>query len=391
MLTQKKWINPIVEHMKPSGIRRFFDMMDTMENVISLTVGEPDFVTPKSIREAAIHALEDGKTHYTSNAGLAKLREEIGAYLSRRFDLHYDPEQEIIVTVGASEGIDASLRTLISPGDEVIVHEPNYVSYEPLIELCQGVPVVLNTKAENRFRITKEELAQCITPKTKALILVYPNNPTGAIMEQQDLEEIAPLLQKEGIFVITDEIYAELTYNGKKHVSIASLPGMRDLTILISGFSKAFAMTGWRMGYMAAPAPIMKQLLKIHQYAIMCSPTVSQYGAIEAMQHCQKDAEAMIAEYDTRRKLITGLFRDMGLPVFEPEGAFYIFPDIRSTGMTSEEFCADLLEKQHVAMVPGTAFGDCGEGFVRVSYASSVQNIQEACKRIRLYLETIRK
>jgi len=289
--------------------------------------------------------------------------------------------------VGGSEGVDLSLRARIKPGDEIIMPQPNYVSYDPLIGLCGGVPVALETKAENNFRITADELKACITDKTKALILVYPNNPTGAIMERTDLEAIADVIREKNIYVITDEIYAELTYNGKKHVSIASLPGMKEHCILISGFSKAFAMTGWRMGYLAAPEEVLQQMLKIHQYAVMCSPTLSQYGAIEAMSNCLDETERMAKEYDKRRRIITDAFREMGMPVFEPEGAFYIFPDIRRFGMTSEEFCADILEKEHVAMVPGTAFGDCGEGFVRVSYAYSIDNIQEALRRIRHYID----
>lgn len=387
MMDHVRLLNPNALALQPSGIRKFFDILDTMDDVISLTVGEPDFVTPWTIREAGIYSLEQGRTHYTSNAGLLVLRQEIAKYLYHRFHLAYDPNQELIVTVGGSEGVDLALRTLLHPGDEVIVHEPNFVCYVPLIQLNGGIPVVLETRAEDAFRVTPQQLAEKVSPRTKAVILSYPNNPTGAVMERQDLEAIAEILRNREIYVISDEIYAELTYTDQGHCSIASLPGMRERTIVISGFSKSYAMTGWRLGYTAAPKEVSCQMLKIHQYAVMCPPTTSQYGAIEAMRNCQGAVRGMVAEYNRRRHLITESFRRLGMPCFEPYGAFYVFPDIRRFGMTSEMFCKDLLQKQHVALVPGTAFGSCGEGFVRASYAYSVKTINEAIRRIQLYIE----
>ena len=387
MMDHDRLLNPTARSLQPSGIRKFFDILDTLDDVISLTVGEPDFVTPWSIREAGIYSLEQGRTHYTSNAGLLTLRQEIAKYLHRRFQLEYDPNHELIVTVGGSEGVDLALRTLLRPGDEVVIHEPNFVCYVPLIQLNGGTPVVLETRAEDDFRMTPQHLLEKLTPRTKAVILSYPNNPTGAVMERKDLESIAEILREREIYVISDEIYAELTYTDQGHVSIASLPDMRERTIVVSGFSKAYAMTGWRLGYTAAPEAVSRQMLKIHQYAVMCPPTTSQYGAIEALRNCQAAVGEMVTEYNRRRHLITEAFRGLGLPCFEPYGAFYIFPDIRRFGMSSEEFCADLLRQQHVALVPGTAFGRCGEGFARVSYAYSVKNINEAIRRIKLYME----
>ena len=387
MINHQELLNPVAVGIPPSGIRKFFDIMDTMEDVISLTVGEPDFVTPWAIREAGIYSLEQGRTHYTGNTGLPALRQEISKYLAQRFDLHYDYDKELIVTVGGSEGVDIALRAIICPGDEVIVHEPNFVCYAPLISLNGGRPVTLETKAENNFKITADELAAALTPQTKALILSYPNNPTGGVMEAEDLEALARLLRDRNIYVICDEIYAELNYTGKRHVSMASLPGMREHCIVVSGFSKAFAMTGWRLGYVAAPDEVCAVMKKIHQYAIMCPNTTSQHGAIEALRNCLGDVQAMVEEYNGRRRLITDAFRKLGMPCFEPYGAFYIFPDIRRFGMSSEDFCNDLLQKQHVALVPGTAFGACGEGFVRVSYAYSIKNINEAMRRIELYID----
>ncbi len=384
MLDYSTILSDVVQGMAPSGIRRFFDILNTMKDVISLTVGEPDFKTPWHIRVAGIESLENGKTHYTSNSGTLELREEIAAYLSRKIHVDYDSHKELIVTVGGSEAIDLAMRALLNPGDEVIVPQPAFVCYGPMATLAGGVPVYIDTKAENRFKLTAEELRGVITEKTKLLVLPYPSNPTGAIMEREDLEAIAEVLRGTNIMVLADEIYAELTY-GKEHVSIASLPGMRERTILTSGFSKAFAMTGWRLGYLAAPAPVAVQLLKIHQYAIMCSPTTSQYAAVEALRNGQSDVEEMRAEYNRRRRYIVGGLRSIGIDCFEPEGAFYVFPDIGKFGMTSEAFCEKLLMEYGVAIVPGTAFGACGEGFARISYAYSVEHIAKAIDRIEKF------
>ena len=386
MLNYDRILNPTITAIKPSGIRKFFDIAETMQDVISLGVGEPDFPTPWRIRKAGINSLQDGKTRYTSNKGLEKLRQEIAAYVERKYDVRYKTE-EVIVTVGGSEAIDAAIRAIIAPGDEVIIPQPSYVCYEPITALAGGVPVIVETKAEDDFKLTPAQLLSHISPRTKALILPYPCNPTGGIMEKEDLEAIAEILREREIIVISDEIYAELTYGGKRHVSIASLPGMQERTILINGFSKAFSMTGWRMGYACGPEPLMQQILKIHQYAIMCAPTTSQYAAIEALRSCDDDVAAMIEEYDMRRRLIVSGFNKLGLTCREPKGAFYAFPCIASTGMTSEEFCEQLLYEKKVAIVPGPAFGQGGEGFVRASYCYSTEHIQEALRRIGQFLD----
>lgn len=377
-------------NIPPSGIRKFFDIVSEMKDAISLGVGEPDFVTPWPIREAGITALEKGRTHYTSNAGTMELREEISRYMNRKYNLSYDPKNEIIVTVGGSEAIDITLRAIVEPGDEVLIPEPSFVCYKPCTSLAGGVPVPIVTEEKDNFRLTKEKLLEKITDKTKVLILPFPNNPTGAIMEKDDLEEIASVLRNTNIIVLSDEIYSELTYNDKKHISFASIEGMRERTVTINGFSKAFAMTGWRLGYAAAPEPIARVMYKIHQYAIMCAPTTSQYAAVEALRNCDKDVENMCREYNHRRRVLVDGFRKMGLSCFEPEGAFYVFPNISSTGFTSEEFAKKLLEEEKVAVVPGNAFGQSGEGFVRCSYAYSIENIEEALKRIGKFVERYR-
>ncbi|MBQ4321824.1 MAG: aminotransferase class I/II-fold pyridoxal phosphate-dependent enzyme [Oscillospiraceae bacterium] len=384
MLDYSKILSDVVQDMPPSGIRKFFDILNTMKDVISLTVGEPDFKTPWHIRVAGIESLENGKTHYTSNSGTVELREEIAAYLNRKIHVSYDPMKEIIVTVGGSEAIDLTMRALINPGDEVIVPQPAFVCYGPIASLAGGVPVYIDTKEKNRFKLTAEELRSVITPKTKLLVLPYPSNPTGAIMEKDELEALAEVLRGTDIMVLADEIYAELTY-GKEHVSIASLPGMRERTIVASGFSKAYAMTGWRLGYIAAPCEAAVQMLKIHQYAIMCSPTTSQYAAVEALRNGQSDIEEMRAEYNRRRRYIVGGLRAIGIDCFDPEGAFYVFPYIGKFGMTSEEFCEKLLMDYGVAIVPGSAFGTCGEGYARISYAYSVEHIAKALDRIEKF------
>ncbi len=375
--------------IKFSGIRKFFDIAASVKDVTSLSVGEPDFKTPFIIRKEAIRTLEKGKTAYTSNAGLDKLRESIAGYLKETINVEYDPKHEIIVTVGGSEAIDASFRALLDPGDEVLVCEPSFVCYDPLIRLADGIPVPIETKVENRFKLTPEQLLEKITPKTKALVLPYPNNPTGAVMRRDDLEKIAQVLRDKNIIVLSDEIYSELTFGDEKHVSIADIDGMRDRTIVINGFSKAFAMTGWRLGFAAGPAPIITQMLKIHQYGIMSAPTVSQYAAITALRECREDIDYMVSEYDMRRKLIVNGFNEMGLECFEPEGAFYVFPCIRSTGLTSQEFCLRLIEEKKVAVVPGDAFGECGEGYIRVSYAYSINHILLALKRIKEFINEL--
>ena len=382
------FINKTVSDMQPSGIRKFFDIVNTMEDAISLGVGEPDFITPWHIRDAGVYSLEKGQTYYTSNSGLLELREEICRY-SQKFNLNYSPD-EVLVTVGGSEAIDLTMRTLLSPGDEVIIPEPSFVCYKPCTSLAGGVPVTITTKAENAFKLTAKELEEKITPRTKLLVLSYPNNPTGAIMTKEDLLPIAEVIKKHNIMVLSDEIYAELTYQGE-HFSIASLPDMKDRTIVVNGFSKAFAMTGWRLGYVMAHPAIIKQLTKVHQYAIMSSPTTSQYAAIEALKNGSDSVKMMVAEYNDRRKIITDAFNKMGFPCFSPQGAFYIFPCIESSGMKSEEFCEKLLKEEKVALVPGTAFGECGEGFVRVSYAYSIKQITKACKRVASFAQKIKE
>ena len=381
-------LNKTITTIQPSGIRKFFDVVHEMKDAISLGVGEPDFDTPWHIRDEGIYSLDKGKTHYTSNAGLSELRQAICEYMERRFLVSYDFKKECLLTVGGSEGIDVALRAMLNPGDEVIIPQPCYVSYVPCVDLADGVPVTIDLKNENKFRLTGEELEAAITDKTKVLILSYPNNPTGAIMEREDLEAIAKIIIKHDLFVISDEIYAELTYNGG-HVSIASLPGMKERTIVISGFSKAFAMTGWRLGYALGPACIIEQMTKIHQFAIMCAPTTSQYAAISAMRDCDKDVEHMRESYDQRRKFLLNEFKEMGLPCFEPQGAFYMFPCIRKFGLTSEEFATRLLHSKKLAVVPGDAFGECGEGFLRVSYAYSLDELKEAMGRIREFIKEL--
>lgn len=384
--------NPLskkVVEIQPSGIRKFFDIVSEMEDAISLGVGEPDFDTPWHIRDEGIYSLEKGKTHYTSNAGLRELKVEIDRYLTRRCGLSYDPDNEIIVTVGGSEAIDLAMRAMLDPGDEVLIPQPSYVSYEPCAILANGTPVIIELKAENQFRLTAEELEAAITPKTKLLVLPFPNNPTGAIMERKDLEAIAEVIIKHDIFVLSDEIYSELTYLDE-HVSIASIEGMRERTLLINGFSKAYAMTGWRLGYVCGPALIIKQMLKIHQYAIMCAPTTSQYAAVAALRDGDVDVANMREEYNGRRRYLMHRFKEMGLECFEPFGAFYVFPCIKEFGMTSEEFATQLLNSQKLAVVPGTAFGTCGEGFLRISYAYSLDNLRAAMDRMEAFIKELR-
>lgn len=379
-----------VRNIKPSGIRKFFDIVSEMKDAISLGVGEPDFETPWHIRDEGIFALEKGKTFYTSNAGLKDLRKEITNYISRTQKINYDPMKEVIVTVGGSEAIDIGLRAMINTGDEVIIPQPSYVSYEPCAILAGAKPVIINLKAENDFRLTAEELEQAITDKTKVLILPYPNNPTGAIMEKSDLEKIAKVIIEKNIFVMSDEIYSELTYNGE-HVSIASIDGMQERTLLINGFSKAYAMTGWRLGYACGPEPIIKQMTKIHQFAIMCAPTTSQYAAIEALKNGDNDVKEMRQAYNQRRRYLMKRFKDIGLECFEPFGAFYVFPCIKEFGMTSEEFATRFLREEKVAAVPGTAFGQSGEGFLRISYAYSMENLKEAINRLENFVKKLRE
>ncbi len=385
-LDYEKILSGTIQSIKPSGIRKFFDLLNNMSDVTALTVGEPDFVTPWHIRQAGIESLEKGKTYYTSNAGMVSLREEIAAYLNRRFDLTYDPVKEVVVTVGGSEAIDLTMRALIEPGDEVIIPQPSFVCYGPICEMAHGVPVYIPTKEENHFKLTAEELKAAITPKTKLVVLPFPGNPTGAIMTREDLEPIAEVLRGTNILVLSDEIYGELTY-GRTHVSPASLPGMWERTIVASGFSKTYAMTGWRMGYLTAPAPIAKQMLKIHQYAIMCAPTTSQFAAIEALKNGDADIEMMRSEYNRRRRYLVNGLHALGINCFNPEGSFYVFPNISKFGMTSEAFCEKLLYDYKLALVPGTAFGDCGEGFVRISYAYSVEHISQALDRLEMFIK----
>lgn len=385
--------NPLsdkITTIKPSGIRKFFDLVSEMKDAISLGVGEPDFDTPWRIREEGIYTLEKGKTYYTSNSGLMDLRIEISRYLERRFGLNYDAEKEIIVTVGGSEGIDLAFRAMLNPGDEVIIPEPCYVSYVPCVTLADGIPVTVNLKEENDFKLTKEQLLSAITPRTKILVLAFPNNPTGAVMTKEELEEIAEVVKEKDIFVVSDEIYAELSYGNTRHCSIASIDGMKERTIVINGFSKAHAMTGWRLGYACGPEVIIKQMLKIHQFAIMCAPTNSQYAAVEALRECDDAVEEMRNEYDRRRRFMLSKLRGMGLKVFEPYGAFYIFPNIAEFGLTSDEFATRFLTEEKVAVVPGTAFGDCGEGFLRMSYASSLSNLKTAMERLEKFIDRLR-
>ena len=382
-----KIISAAARDMRPSGIRKFFDIAAELEGCISLGVGEPDFKTPWRIRDAGIRSLEKGKTTYTANAGLKELRQEIAAYMQRRFGLCYEPLKEVLVTVGGSEAIDMCIRSLVAPGDEVIIPEPCFVCYQPITTLTGGVPVPVPLKAENEFRLTAAELKAAITPRTKLLVLPFPCNPTGAVMEKEHLEEIAQVLRGTDIVVLADEIYAELTYGDKRHVSIASLPGMAERTVVVNGFSKAFAMTGWRLGYACGPAPLISVMTKLHQNCIMCAPTTSQYAAVVAMRECDDEIERMRREYDMRRRLLVKRLNEMGLACFEPKGAFYVFPSVQATGLSSEAFCEALLYAQKVAVVPGTAFGDSGEGFVRISYAYSVNHLTEALDRIQAFLQ----
>ncbi len=379
----------VTEDIKPSGIRKFFDIAATMTDVISLGVGEPDFPTPWHIRRAGIKSLEESKTKYTSNAGLIELRREICSTINRKYGIEYEPQTEVLVTVGGSEGIDAAIRALVSIGDEVIIPQPSFVCYEPIVRLAGGTPVIVELKAENNFRLTPEELSEKLTEKTKLLIFPFPCNPTGAIMERADLEGVAAVLRPTNVCVLSDEIYSELTY-GKDHVSIASIDGMAERTVLINGFSKTYSMTGWRLGYACGPAPIISEMTKIHQFAIMSAPTTSQYAAIDALRYGDKDIYSMREEYDMRRRLMVDGFRRLGMDCFEPEGAFYAFPSIKISGLGSDEFCERLLYSKKVAVVPGTAFGECGEGFVRASYCYSTEHISEAISRIGEFLEELK-
>lgn len=391
MMDYSKILSETVQNIKPSGIRKFFDIAATMDDVISLGVGEPDFQTPWSVRKAGITSLEKGKTKYTSNSGLEELRCEISKYIDRKCGIKYDPLHEILISVGGSEAIDATLRAIITSGDEVIIPQPSYVCYEPIVELCGGKPVIIETLAENDFKVTPEQLKSAISDKTKAFIMPYPCNPTGAIMERNDLEALAEILRDTNILVISDEIYSELTFSDKPHVSIASIEGMRERTVLINGFSKTFSMTGWRLGYACGPAEIIAQVTKIHQFAIMCAPTTAQYAAVEALRNCDGAVANMKAEYNRRRRLMVDGFNKAGLVCREPKGAFYAFPCIKSTGLASDEFCEKLLESKHVAVVPGTAFGKGGEGFVRASYCYSTEHIIEALKRIEEFVKEIKR
>ena len=375
--------------LAPSGIRKFFDIVSEMEDAISLGVGEPDFDTPWRVREEGIYSLERGRTFYTSNAGLKELKLEISRYLARTIQVDYDYSREVLVTVGGSEAIDLAFRAMLDPGDEVLIPQPSYVSYLPCAVLADGVPVTIPLQHENSFKLTREELEAAITPRTKILVLPFPNNPTGAVMTREDLEPIAQAVMEHDLYVVSDEIYSELTYSGQ-HCSIASLPGMRDRTLVINGFSKGFAMTGWRLGYICGPAPIVEQMTKIHQYAIMCAPTTSQYAAVEALRNCGRDVEQMRESYNQRRRFLMNEFRKMGLQCFEPYGAFYAFPSIQEFGMTSEEFATRLLQEEKVAVVPGTAFGDCGEGFLRISYAYSLADLKEALGRLEKFVSRLR-
>lgn len=389
MIDYSKVLNPTVCDIKPSGIRKFFDIAAEMDEVISLGVGEPDFQTPWVVRKAGIASLERGRTRYTSNHGMIELRREISKWVFRKYGVDYEPESEVLVTVGGSEAIDAAVRALVSHGDEVIIPQPSYVCYEPITMLAGGVPVIIETRAEDDFRVTPEQLRAAITERTKLLILPYPCNPTGAVMERADIEALAEILRGTDIMVISDEIYSELTFGGGTHVSPASIEGMRERTITVNGFSKAFSMTGWRLGFACGPAEIMNQITKIHQFAIMCAPTTSQYAAIEALKSCDETVDDMREEYDRRRRLVVSGFNKIGLTCREPKGAFYAFPSIKSTGMTSDEFCEKLLQSKHVAVVPGTAFGRGGEGFVRVSYCYSVEHLLEAIKRIEEFVKEL--
>lgn len=389
MIDYQNIVNDKIKQVKPSGIRKFFDIAVEMDNVISLSIGEPDFQTPWHIRQAGINSLEKGKTWYSPNRGFIELRQEIVNYYKRRFNVSYNADTDVLVTVGGSEAIDLVLRTLIENGDEVLIPQPAFVCYEPLTYMAGGTPVTIETKVENNFKLTRDELEKAVTNKTKLLILPYPNNPTGAIMEREDLEAICDVIIKNDLMVVSDEIYAELTYGGKKHISIAEIDGMKERTVVISGFSKAFAMTGWRLGYALGPSEIIKQITKLHQYGIMSSPTTAQYAAIEALRNGDNDVSEMKSDYDIRRRLIVGSLNEIGLKCFEPLGAFYTFPCIKSTGLSSDEFATRLVKEKRVAVVPGNAFGECGEGFVRISYAQSLKNIKKALKLIEEFVEEV--
>ncbi len=386
MIDYQSLVNTRAKRIKPSGIRKFFDIANEMEDVISLSVGEPDFHTPWHIREAGIESLEKGRTRYTPNRGFLQLRQEISRFIGRHYGVEYDPDSEILVTVGGSEAIDLCVRSLVNPGDEVLIPEPSFVCYVPITEMAGGVPVIVETRAEDGFRLTAEELEGKITEKTKLLVLPFPNNPTGAVMRRKDLEAVARVVERHNLLVLSDEIYASLTYGGAPHVSFSSLPGMRERTVLVNGFSKSHSMTGWRLGYAAGPEEIVGLMTKLHQYAIMSAPTTSQYAAIEAMKNGDEDIEYMRSQYDMRRRLIVDGLNSMGLKCFEPEGAFYVFPSVRSTGLTSQEFCEKLIYSHRVAVIPGDAFGASGEGFVRISYSYSVKHITEALERIGAFL-----
>lgn len=383
-------LNKKIQSLKPSGIRKFFDIANEMDHVISLSIGEPDFTTPWHVRQEGIESLRRGKTWYSPNRGFGELRDQISKYFARRFDVEYDPGEEILVTVGGSEAIDLCIRTIVEEGDEVLIPQPSFVCYEPMTLMADGTPVIIKTKSENEFRLTAEELEKAITPMTKLLILPFPNNPTGAVMRREHLEEIARVVEKHDILVLSDEIYGELTYGKERHVSFASIKGMRERTVVVNGFSKSYAMTGWRLGYAVGPEEIISQMTKLHQYAIMSAPSTAQYAAIEALRHGDSDIEKMRSEYDMRRRLIVDELCRMGLRCFEPEGAFYVFPSIEISGLSSEEFCEKLIYAQKVAIVPGTAFGDCGEGFARVSYSYSLKHIKEALERIERFLDDMK-
>ncbi len=390
MIDYSEFLNESIVGVKPSGIRKFFSIAEEMENVISLGVGEPDFLTPWHIRRTAIDYLDRGATRYTANAGLLALRKEICAFYERKYDVEYNPVSEAMVTVGGSEGIDMAVRTLISQGDEALVVEPSFVCYKPIIETCGGKAIPLVTRQENNFKLTAEEIERAVTDRTKLLVLPYPNNPTGAVMRKEELEKIAKVIIKHDLFVISDEIYSELTYGGERHCSVASIDGMQERTVVINGFSKTYSMTGWRLGYALGPAPVIAQMTKLHQFAIMSAPTNSQYAAIEALKNGDGDIEKMLEEYDMRRRFTVNAFREIGLDCFEPEGAFYIFPCIKSTGLSSDEFCERLITEKRVAVVPGNAFGDCGEGYIRVSYCYSIENIKAAIERIGEFVKEIK-
>lgn len=389
MIDYEKYLNDSIKTIKPSGIRKFFDIANEMDDVISLSVGEPDFQTPWHIREEGIKSLEKGKTWYSPNKGFVELREEISKYYERRFNIFYEPQKQTLVTVGGSEAIDLAFRTLIQPGDEVIIPQPSFVCYEPLAVMAGGKPIIIDTKNEDNFRLKASDLEKAITEKSKLLVLPFPNNPTGAIMEKQDLEEIAEIVRKHNLLVLSDEIYSELTYGNRQHVSIASIDDMYERTIVINGFSKSYAMTGWRLGYALGPEPIISQMTKLHQYGIMSAPTTAQYAAIEALKNGDKDVSKMRDEYDMRRRLVVDSFNEMGLTCFEPLGAFYVFPCIKSTGLSSEDFCTRLIMEKHIAVVPGTAFGESGEGYVRVSYSYSLKHLKIALERIRDFLKEL--